>query len=149
MPSIRVDSLLESREAGLALELVAGRQGLTRRITGPRIQKPGLALTGYTAYVHPERLQVLGMTEISFLSSLTPEQRKFGLEKLCSLEVSAIAITRGLAVPEELLVLGEQTSTPIFTTTLMSSVFINRVTKWLEERLSPTTSVHGVLIDVL
>ena len=149
MPSIRVDSLLESRDAGLALELVAGRGGLTRRITGPRIQKPGLALTGYTAYVHPERLQVLGMTEISFLSSLSAEERRYGLEKLCALEVSAICITRGLAVPEELIELGEKTSTPIFTTTLMSSVFINRVTKWLEERLSPTTSVHGVLIDVL
>jgi HPr kinase/phosphorylase len=149
MPSIRVDSLLETRHGGLALELVAGRGGLHRRITGPRIQKPGLALTGYTAYVHPERLQVLGMTEISFLSSQTSESRRFGLEKLCSLEVSGIVVTRGLQVPEELLELGEKYSTPVFSTTLMSSVFINRVTKWLEERLSPTTSVHGVLIDVL
>src|SRR5262245_11871345 len=143
MPSIRVDSLLETREAGLALELVAGRAGLARRITGPRIQKPGLALTGYTAYVHPERLQVLGMTEISFLQSQSPEARRFGLEKLCALEVSAIAVTRGLQVPEELVELGEKYSTPVFSTSLMSSVFINRVTKWLEERLSPTTSVHG------
>jgi HPr kinase/phosphorylase len=149
MPSIRVDSLLDAKDSGLALELVAGRAGLHRRITGPRIQKPGLALTGYTAYVHPERLQVLGMTEISFLSSQTPEARRYGLDKLCSLEVSGICITRGLAVPEELVQLAEQYSTPVFATTLMSSVFINRVTKWLEERLSPTTSVHGVLIDVL
>ena len=96
MPSIRVDSLLDTRDAWLALELVAGKAGLHRRITGPRIQKPGLALTGYTAYVHPERLQVLGMTEISFISSQTPEARRFGLDKLCALEVSAIVVTRGL-----------------------------------------------------
>ena len=67
MASVRVDSLLDAREAGLALELVGGRGGLSRRISGPRVQKPGLALTGYTAYVHPERLQVLGLTEISYL----------------------------------------------------------------------------------
>ena len=67
MASVRVDSLLDAREAGLAMELVGGRGGLSRRISGPRVQKPGLALTGYTNYVHPERLQVLGLTEISFL----------------------------------------------------------------------------------
>jgi HPr kinase/phosphorylase len=147
--SIRVDSLLDARDAELGLELVAGRSGLGRRISGPRIQKPGLALDGYTAYVHPERLQVLGMTEISFLASMSPERRETGVEALCALEVAAIAVTRGLAVPPELLASAEKHSVPVFSTPLMSSVFINRVTKWLEDRLSPTTSVHGVLIDVL
>jgi HPr kinase/phosphorylase len=149
VPSIRVDSLLEAREAGLALELLGGRAGLSRRITGPRIQKPGLALTGYTSYLHPERLQVLGLTEISYLRSIAPEARGRGLETLCSLEPSAIVVTRGLEVPPELIIGGDQHNVPVFSTPLMSSVFINRVTKWLEDRLAPTTSVHGVLIDVL
>ncbi len=150
MPSVRVDSLLEARDAGLALELVAGRGGLTaHRISGPRIQKPGLALTGYTAYVHAERLQVLGLTEISYLRSVTPEQRRRGVEELCALEPSCIVVTRGLEVPPELIASGDLHDVPVFSTPLMSSVFINRVAKWLEDRLSPSTSVHGVLIDVL
>ena len=86
MASVRVDSLLDAREAGLALELVGGRGGLSRRISGPRMQKPGLALTGYTAYVHPERLQVLGLTEISYLRQATAEGRMAGLDALCALE---------------------------------------------------------------
>ncbi|HEY2747672.1 MAG TPA: HPr(Ser) kinase/phosphatase [Polyangia bacterium] len=149
MASVRVDSLLDAREAGLALELVGGRGGLSRRISGPRVQKPGLALTGYTAYVHPERLQVLGLTEISYLRQATPEARLAGLEALCALEPCAIVVTRGLEVPAELVLGGDKYNVPCFSTPLMSSVFINRVTKWLEDRLSPTTSVHGVLIDVL
>jgi HPr kinase/phosphorylase len=149
MPSIRVDSLLEARDAGLALELVAGRGGLARRISGPRIQKPGLALTGYVAYVHAERMQVLGLTEISFLRTLTDEARKSGVETLCSIQPASIVVTRGLAVPTELVESGDKCDVPVFSTPLMSSVFINRVTKWLEDRLSPQTSVHGVLIDVL
>jgi HPr kinase/phosphorylase len=149
LASVRVDSLLEAREAGLALELVGGRGGITRRISGPRVQKPGLALTGYTAYVHPERLQVLGLTEISYLRQAPPDQRRMGLEALCALEVSCIVVTRGLEVPAELVLAGDTHNVPVFSTPLMSSVFINRVTKWLEDRLSPTTSVHGVLIDVL
>lgn len=149
MPSIRVDSLIEAAEAGLALHLVAGGAGLWRRVSGPRIQKPGLALTGYTAYVHPERLQVLGLTEISFLRSLDSEKRVLGLNTLCSLEPSCIVVTRGLEVPQELIVGADAHQVPLFSTPLMSSVFINRVAKFLEDRLAPTTNVHGVLIDVL
>src|SRR5437763_11903533 len=96
--SVRVDSLLDAREAGLAMELVGGRGGLSRRISGPRVQKPGLALTGYTNYVHPERLQVLGLTEISFLRQAAPEARQSGLDALCALEPWAVGGTRGVGV---------------------------------------------------
>ena len=59
MPSLRIQNLLADEGPSMQLELVAGKAGLGRRISAPRIQKPGLALTGYTAYVHPERLQIL------------------------------------------------------------------------------------------
>lgn len=149
MASIRVDSLTEAKEAGLGLELVAGHRGTWRRISGPRIQKPALVLAGYTAYVHPERLQVLGLTEISYLASLSPEARRAGLEALLQLQPCAVVVTRGLAIPEELREGAERLEVPVFSTPLMSSVFINRVGKLLEDRLAPTTSVHGVLVDVL
>ena len=34
-----------------------------------RIQKPGLALAGFTEHVHQERVQILGLTELSFLET--------------------------------------------------------------------------------
>src|SRR5204863_2914356 len=58
-------------------------------------------------------------------------------------------VTRGLTVPDELIQNAEKRGVPLFSTPLMSSTFINRISKWLEHRLSPTTSIHGVLIDVL
>ncbi len=51
-------------EYGLDLSLFAGAAGLSHRLYSARIQKPGLALTGYTEHLHPDRLQVLGNTEI-------------------------------------------------------------------------------------
>ncbi len=151
MPSLRVESLLEASvtETGLGLELVGGKGGLWRRISGSRIQKPALALTGYTQYVHAERLQVLGLTEISYLRSVTPEARRAGLDALIGLEPSCVVITRGLEVPPELIEGAERHNVPVFSTALMSSVFINRVSKLLADRLAQTTSAHGVLIDVL
>jgi HPr kinase/phosphorylase len=149
LPSVRVEALLKAKEAGLALELVGGQAGLNRKITGARVQKPSLAIIGYTAYIHRERLQVLGLTEISYLRTLSPEARQRGLEGLCALEPCAIVVTRGLEVPLELVAGCNRFRVPLFSTPLISSVFINRITKWLEDRLAPTTSVHGVLIDVL
>jgi HPr kinase/phosphorylase len=146
-PPLRVERLLQAE--GLALELIAGRSGIDRRITNSRIQKPALALTGYTAHVHPERLQVLGLTEIDFLNTLDAARRTAGIEALLSVQPAALAVTRNLEIPAELPALADRAGVALLRSPLMSSVFINRVNKFLEDQLSPRTSMHGVLIDVL
>ena len=148
MAGVSVHSLLEA-EAGLALSVVAGRTMLQRKIGGVRIQKPGLALTGFTQHVHAERLQVLGMTEISYLRSLDEPGRRRAAQCLASLRPCVVVVTRGLEIPPELAAAMDEHDVPLLSTPLMSSVFINRVTKVLEMRLAPSTMVHGVLIDVL
>jgi len=66
--TLTVRSLL-SEGAGLRLVLLAGEAGLDRRIAVNRIQKPGLALAGFVRQVQPERVQILGATELSYLAS--------------------------------------------------------------------------------
>ena len=149
MLSVRVEQLVTDENAGLLLTLLAGKAGLHRRITVPRIQKPGLALTGYIEQVHPERVQVLGGTEMGYLEKLAPEARLAGIANLIGLEPACITLTRSLAAPEELRRLSEERGVALFSSPLMSSVFIDRITKYLEDQLSPTTSIHGVLMDVL
>ncbi|MFO0577132.1 MAG: HPr(Ser) kinase/phosphatase [Polyangia bacterium] len=148
MAGVSVHSLLEP-EAGLALTVLAGKAGLGRKIGGNRIQKPGLALTGFTQHVHPERLQVLGLTEVAYLRSLDEAGQRRGAQSLGSIRPCCVVVTRGLEVPLALAEAMEQANVPLLSTPLMSSVFINRVSKLLELRLAPSTQVHGVLIDVL
>ena len=69
---MEVRDLLASMRDELELEIVAGRAGLDRRIGGSTVQKPGLALTGFTSLVKPGRVQLLGSTEIAYLRSLPP-----------------------------------------------------------------------------
>src|SRR5262249_5142247 len=142
-------ALLNDAENGLALELIAGRAGLGRRVTAPRIQKPGLALTGYTSHVHRERVQVLGLTEISFLRTLDQDAQRQGVMGLVAVEPACIVVTRNLDVPHGLIDEANQHAVPVMRSPLMSSVFINRITKYLEDQLAPQTSLHGVLLDVL
>ena len=149
MLSIRVDMLSTDPRSGLQCTVLAGEQGLARRITAARIQKPGLALAGYTEQVHPDRVQILGATEIGYLAGLPPEQRRVRLESLVDLRPACIIITRGLPAPEDLIRTCANAGLALLGSPLSSSAFIERITKYLEDQLSPATSIHGVLMDVL
>lgn len=148
MISIQVAEFLRDNEYHLNLELVAGKKGLLKKITIPRIQKPGLALTGDTSNLHSGRLQILGKSEITYLNDLPGKKHRNVVEKICKIDLSAMVITRGNAVPPVLLEEAENNSIPLFTTNLLTSTFINRVTKFLEDKLTASTNIHGVLMDV-
>jgi HPr kinase/phosphorylase len=118
-------------------------------VTSSRIQKPGLALAGYTEHLHPSRLQVLGNTEISYLKQADDNVASESIRMLCSFPISCFIITKGLLPPQFLIDHAEASGIPVFSTQHQSSTFISLITKFLEERLLPTTHMHGVLMDVL
>ncbi len=147
--SLTIQDLLQDKEYGLDLSLFAGEQGLSHRLYSSRIQKPGLALTGYTEHLHPDRLQVLGNTEISYLKQMPRDLSVANIVRFFSFPISGLIITKGLEPPDFLLVEADKAGIPVLGTPLQSSIFISLITKFLEEKLLPTTHVHGVLVDVL
>ncbi|GAB4266575.1 MAG: HPr(Ser) kinase/phosphatase [Deferrisomatales bacterium] len=149
MPEVTVGELLDAQEAGLALEVLGGKQGLGNAIREPQIQKPGLALAGYTARVRRHRVQVLGVTEMGYLDTLAGAARDRGVRRLFEVGLACVVVTAGLAVPPVFLELAESTGTPLLRSSLPSSDFIDRVTRFLEGRFSPVTCLHGVLVDVM
>lgn len=149
MTSISIHELLQDSEYGLRLELVAGAEGLTRRISSTRIQKPGLALTGFTEHLHPERVQVFGNTEISFLRTMSEERQRDVLGKLFPREqLACIIVTKNLAVPQPLVDACNSANVSLMRTPLLSSILIQQIQSYLEEALAAWASIHGVLIDV-
>ncbi len=147
--SLTIHDLLKDNEYGLDLTLFAGEAGLSHRLFSARIQKPGLALTGYTEHLHPDRLQVLGNTEISYLKQMTAELASANVARFCSFPISCFIVTKGLNPPDYLKEAAEKADIPLLGTSLQSSLFISLITKFLEEKLLPTTHIHGVLVDVL
>jgi HPr kinase/phosphorylase len=148
VPSFTVRSLLGS-ETELGLELLAGGTGLDRRITVPRVQKPGLALAGYVQQVHPERVQILGSTELGYLQSLPADQARRGIDGFLKVGPSCVVVTKGLDVPIDLLELGNEARVPILRSKLVSSAVIDGIERFMEYALAPSASLHGVLVDVL
>lgn len=149
MGGLSIQELLDEKEAGLDLELLAGSSGLRKQIQIPRIQKPGLSLAGYTTSLHPDRVQILGSTELTYLAQLSPDVAAGNLQTLCQSPICCFIITKGQDPPPELVAEVERNSIPLLRTHHQSSTFITLVTRFLEERLLPQKTVHGVLVDVL
>lgn len=141
--------LAESEAASLGLSLLSNWGGLDRKTSRPRIQKPGLALAGFTKHVWPDRLQVIGLTEIDYLLSVSPQEAQSGLMLYLDKDPCGLVVTRGLEPPDMLMEHARERGIPVLRSTLMSGTFITRITRKLEELLSPTASIHGVLVDVL
>ncbi|HJV34444.1 HPr(Ser) kinase/phosphatase [Geomonas sp.] len=147
--SLTIKDLLEDKAYGLDLQLIGGQAGLTNRLYSSRIQKPGLALTGYTEHLHPDRVQVLGNTEISYLLQLPEAEGRKYIDLLCSFPIACFIITKALDPPSFLKDSAQAANIPLLVTHHQSSTFISLITKFLEESLLPTTHIHGVLVDVL
>ncbi len=149
MKGITVQELLEDKFYGFELEVIAGSEGLSRKIYNPRIQKLGLIAAGFMVYLHPHRVQILGNTEISFFRQLRSEEREKIITELCKQEVVCFIVTRNLKVPEEMLREADARGVSVLRTKLVTSTFIDRIMRYLEEELAPSTVIHGVLMEIM
>jgi HPr kinase/phosphorylase len=147
-PSVKVRDLLGREAEGLELALRAGKGGLDREIFLARVQRPGLALTGYTDYIRYGRVQIVGQSEIGYLTKLASARRAAILERLARCRISCFVVTKGLAPPRELLAAADAEGVPVLVTAAESTPFIKRLSAFLEERLARRLHLHSVLMDV-
>jgi HPr kinase/phosphorylase len=145
--SVRVRELLDPA-AGLGLTLSAGKAGLDQLVTLSRVQRPGLALTGYTDYIRYGRVQIMGASEIGYLRKLSTRRRGAVLRRLASCRISCFVVTKGLAPPAELVSEAEERGVTLLRTEAESTPFIKSLSAFLEERLALRLHLHSVLIDV-
>jgi HPr kinase/phosphorylase len=145
---VTIAELLQARSEAWRLKLIAGGGGLANGVSIPRIQKPGLALAGYLPQIHPERVQVIGRTELGYLATLDPAAAASAVDRMLQERVACVVITNGAVPPPYLLEAAGRHQVPLIVTELKSSELIRNVTAWLEERLAPHTLIHGVLVEV-
>ena len=132
----------------LEMEVAAGEKGFDRPISWGRIQRPGLALAGFLSFIKPGRIQVLGESELNYLETMPMALRRERIAAICALPVSAFVVTKGQDVPEELARECVARNVPLLVSPRTTSVVIQSITRVLEDELSPSTTLHGVLVDV-
>ncbi len=146
--SVTVGELLETAGAALRLRLVAGAPGLGRRIERPRVQQPGLALAGFLPQLHPDRLQVLGNSEIAYLGTLGAERARAAAAAVAAAGVACFVVTNDTPPPPVLVEPAAAAGVPVLSSALRTADFIHRATAWLEERLAPEIQLHADLVEV-
>ncbi|WP_195574854.1 HPr(Ser) kinase/phosphatase [Paenibacillus sp. 1001270B_150601_E10] len=130
------------------LEVLAGQEGMKNAITVDDVHRPGLEMAGYFDYHPTERIQMLGKTEIAFLDTLPEDIRRDRLNHFASPELPCIIITRSLDVPSGLVEVCEERNIPLLRSSAASTILLSRITDFLERKLAPTATIHGVLVDI-
>jgi HPr kinase/phosphorylase len=146
--SIAVGEFLAGASQILDLEVLQGRNGMENQIRSPRIQKLGKLLAGFTGYIPEDRVHIFGGSEMHFLRSLDPEARISAIHRLKHHRVCCIVITNGLEPPEGFLELSMEANIPLFRSAASTSSSITGISSFLEKRLAPRMTIHGVLLEV-
>src|SRR5690606_26549740 len=130
MVRVRTKDLLEH----FNLTLVAGAQGIERKIITSDISRPGIEMTGYFNFYPNERLQLIGRTEMAYYMDLSDEEKYDRAVRLCTDITPGIVISRGMNIPQQLIEVAEETGVPILRTSMKTTLVISRLTNYLEEK---------------
>ncbi|WP_283587373.1 HPr(Ser) kinase/phosphatase [Limosilactobacillus viscerum] len=130
------------------LKVLQGENYLGRTITTSDISRPALEFAGYFKHYPAMRIQLLGITEISFSKDLTHDQMTEYMTRMCTPQTPCFVISTNLPIPEELKKAAEDAQIPILGTHLTSSQILSNMTSYLLGRLAPRKSMHGVLVDI-
>ena len=141
--SVTVETLIKDFDLEV---LVEGEKGV--EITVNDINRPGLQLAGFYNYFAPERLQVVGKAEWSFIGDMSRELRRKRVDKYFSFNSQCVVITRGLEPHEEFIKAAKKNKTWLLRTTSVTTSFISKMTIYLSDKFAPETRLHGVLVDV-
>ncbi len=148
MAPLTVGAFLERTKDLLQLEVLGSPDGFAREIPAPDASGPGLVLAGYVGRFVPQRIQVLGETEVSYLRSLPAAERARILATFLGYEIPCVMVTKGLALPEGMDEAARSAGVTILRSALKTQEFYNRITPFLLDAFAPTTSLHGSLADV-
>ena len=145
MPRVKLNKIIEKMElTNLTPEISTE----SIHITQPDINRPALQLAGYFEHFDATRLQIIGFVEYTYMEGLAEERKREIYAKFMSYDIPAIVFCRELEPDAIFLETAEAHNIPILLTDKSTSSFMAEIIRWLNVKLAPCISVHGVLVDV-
>jgi HPr kinase/phosphorylase len=148
-PSITVEQFYQEHGTSLQMRLVSDGGSMKRAIREPTVNRPGLALSGFTRYFAHKRIQAIGHAESYFLQSLPQFDRAQHLADLFAFKIPCVVFSRGLRPDKDFLAAAKTAGVPIFQTPLVTMKFINAATLALETMFAPRGTEIGSMVDIL
>lgn len=147
--ALTVGQLLKEQSERLRLELVTGERSMARPVSVSELNRPGLALIGFLDHFRAERVQIIGRGEQSYCMKAEPEKLGQALAAmLASPDLPCLILTQNLKSPPALVAACRKHEVPLLRSKLETATLVSELSEVLEAKLLPTTTVHGVLVDV-
>lgn len=118
------------------------------RVSVADVNRPALQLNGFYEHFEANRIQMIGMVEQAYLNSKTEQERQDIYRKLLSYDIPCLIFCRGFAPEESLMEVAYERQIPILGTERGTSEFMSELIYELNVLLAPSTTIHGVLVDV-
>lgn len=145
MASIKLEQIIEKMKLiNLTPELDLSKI----KIKQPDINRPALQLAGYFEHFEATRLQIIGFVEYTYMGALPQERQREIYTRLLSCEIPAFVFCRGLRPNELFMEIAMEYKVPLLMTKKATSAFMAEIIRWLNVKLAPCISVHGVLVDI-
>lgn len=145
MGSIGLERIIEK----MKLENLTPEMDITGiKVNQPDINRPALQMAGYFEHFESTRMQIIGFVEYTYMQGMEQEKRQSIYEQLLANPIPAIVFCRELKPDDLFLEIARENKVPILMTKKSTSGFMAELIRWLNVKLAPCISVHGVLVDV-
>lgn len=130
------------------INLLSDESGLSRKIFDQNLHRPGLALAGFVELFSYTRVQIMGNTEMRFLTHLTEEERYKSLKRLFEFQIPCVILTDNNSPFKEMIELANQMNIPLLSTPLSTTKATYLIGDFLDDQFAPRLSLHGSFVDV-
>ena len=144
---LSIQEFVESQQGHTSLSWIAGRNGANRRLGAA--ERSLVDIVGYLNVVHGDRLGVLGPHEIAYFNRLDPDERARVFDSVIAGQPPGLIVTDGLPAPDSLRERCDQEDLPLLASQMAAPLLIESVRYFLARDTTDTTSLHGVMMDVL
>jgi HPr kinase/phosphorylase len=149
MPRISIARLFEDNQTRLKLDWRVGRDGADKILDSELTKDSSQGLIGHLNFIHPNLIQVLGVSEIQHLESMDTATCAATLRNVATRELACFMVAGTARVPQLLLDVAAATATPLMVSPLPSVELMWMLRPYLARALAECATVHGVMLDVL
>jgi HPr kinase/phosphorylase len=148
MKEITVRDFFDTKKKDLALSLITEPETLNKKLTSQHLNRPGLALTGYLEVFAPDRIQILGETEVHYLQSLKEDVLLDRIRLVFKTDIPCVIVSKGLTLPPVVEYVANDLNIALLSSRLTTIQLIQQLSRYLQDLFALEKTIHATLVDV-
>jgi len=145
---ISAGELFDQQLERLELRWIAGQLGAGHRLEAVETVARRPSLAGYLNAIYPNKVQILGTEELTWLDGLDSRLRWETIHKIMNFRPLALVISKDQPCPEDLRIAAEESATPLWSSPKRGHELLNHLQYHLARTLAPRVTLHGVFMEI-